>query len=407
MLRHAYPPVDLFSTIPDLGLAFDPLLAHLDRLLDDDALIQPLTADLARRSPLTTRRGRSSTPVEVVLRMLIVKRLYHWSYEETEQFVRDSLVLRQFCRVYPHRVPDDTTLMRWANLIEPETLDHLNDRVVALARSLKVTRGRRLRVDRTVVETTIHHPTDSGLLADGVRVLRRLARRAKAVIGQTAGLGRAAFRSHVRGARRVVQRLQRVARRKGDAAAEELKTAYAALLTIARSARRQAAPVGRALQAQGTAQATRLADQVARFLPLVEQVIDQAERRVLRGEVVPAEAKLVSLFEPHTQVIRRCKPGKPVEFGRQLFLDEVEGGILSGFAIAAQPGQDQPYPRESLAGHRRRFGRSPTLLAGDRGFARRPGDGRAAGAGTAALVPARLPVPGRDRGTGERAEAGV
>jgi IS5 family transposase len=106
--------------------------------------------------------------------MLVVKRLYGWSYKQTERFVSDSIVLRQFCRLYLEPVPDDTTLIRWANTIGPETVASLNDRAVELARSLRVTRGRKLRVDSTVVETDVHHPTDSRLLGDGVRVISRL-----------------------------------------------------------------------------------------------------------------------------------------------------------------------------------------------------------------------------------------
>ncbi len=163
MLRDRYEPQDLFALVPKLQVAFDPELAQLDQLLEDDELFQRVRADLARRRPQTVTRGRHSTPVEVVLRLLVVKRLYSWSYEETEHFVGDSLVLRQFCRLYLQPVPDDTTLIRWANLLGPDTVAALNDRAVALARSLKVTRGRKLRIDGTVVETTIHHPTDSRL----------------------------------------------------------------------------------------------------------------------------------------------------------------------------------------------------------------------------------------------------
>src|SRR5205814_7637259 len=134
-------------------------------------------------------RGRHSTPVEVILRMLVVMRLYRWSYAQTEYFVQDSLVLRQFCRLYLQRAPDDTTLMRWANLIGTQTLAQLNERVLALARQLKVTRGRKLRVDTTVVPTNIHHPTDSALLGDGVRVLSRLVRRAKGLVEAVPALG--------------------------------------------------------------------------------------------------------------------------------------------------------------------------------------------------------------------------
>ena len=152
MLRERYEPVDLFACVPTLSLALEPVLARLDALLDD-TLFQLVKADLAQRRPRTCIDGRPSTPVEVILRMLVVKHLYGWSYEQTEYFVNDSLVLRQFCRLYLEPVPDDTTLLRWANLIQPGTLHRLLDRVTDLARSLKVTRGRKLRTDTTTPPT--------------------------------------------------------------------------------------------------------------------------------------------------------------------------------------------------------------------------------------------------------------
>src|SRR5206468_3327783 len=171
MLRTRYDRTDLFAPVPQLGLRFEPQLEQLDRLLDDDEVVEAVRAAMARRSPRSRSRGRPATPVEVVLRMLVVMRLYGWSYEQAEYFLNDSLVLRRFCRVYLERVPDDTTLIRRANTIGPEALQALNDRVVQLARSLKGTRGRKLRVDTTAVETDIHFPTDSGLVGDGVRVV--------------------------------------------------------------------------------------------------------------------------------------------------------------------------------------------------------------------------------------------
>src|SRR3954447_5522587 len=129
-----YNRTDLFALVPQLGLRFEPQLEQFDRLLDDDEIVDRLRADMARRSPRSRSRGRPSTPVEVILRMLVVMRLYGWSYAQAEYFVHDSLVLRQFCRAYLERVPDDTTLIRRANAIGPETLRALNDRVVQLAR---------------------------------------------------------------------------------------------------------------------------------------------------------------------------------------------------------------------------------------------------------------------------------
>ena len=392
MLRDRYAPQDLFALVPSAGLALDPVLAQLDRLLDDDALYQRVRADLATRRPQTTRRGRRSTPVEVLLRRLVVKRLYGWSYAETEHFVNDSLVLRQFCRVYLEKVPDDTTLLRWARVITPATLVALNDRVVALARRLAVTRGRKLRLDGTVVETTIHHPSDSSLLADGVRVLSRALRRARAVLGEAASGGRELFRTRLRSARRLVRSLHRLGRRKGDAAARAMREAYARLIAVARKTHAQAARVGAALRERPEPSARRLARQLDTYLPRVERAIAQAVRRVLEGETVPAGEKMVSLLEPHTRIIVRHKAGKPVEFGRKLWLEEVEGGIVSGWRLLEQPDQEFACLPPSLAAHRERFGRPPRLVAADRGVFSPENERLAEAAGVARVV---IPAVGK------------
>jgi transposase, IS5 family len=371
MLRNRCDRTDLFALVPQLDLRFEPQLEQLDRLLDDDELLDRVRDDLARRHPRTRSRGRPSTPVEVILRMLVVMRLYGWSYAQAEYLVNDSLVLRQFCRVYLEPVPDDTTLIRWANMIGPETLERLNDRVVQLARSLKVTRGRKLRVDTTAVETDIHFPTDGGLLCDGVRVVSRLLRRARATLGEAAGGLGEAFRSRVRTVRKLSQQLHRVARRKGDQGRAALKAAYGRLIATAKRTAAQGSRVLEAVQGRGDEpKARRLAGQFESILPRLKQVIRQAERRVLKDDPVPAGEKVLSLFEPHTQIIPRFKAGKAVEFGRKLRLDEVEGGLITGYAILEQGGgQDQPYLADSLTNHARQFGRAPDLLAGDRGLA--------------------------------------
>ena len=370
MLRDRSTPVDVFALVPALALAFEPVLARLDQLLDDDTLFQAVKADLARRRPHTLRTGRPSTPVEVILRLLIVKRLYNWSYAETEHFVSDSLILRQFCRVGIDRVPDDTTLLRWAQLIQPDTLQTLLDHVVALARQLQVTRGRKLRVDSTVVQTTIHHPTDSSLLVDSVRTLGRLIRRARpAVTEQLAGV-RDAFRTRTRSARRHLQTIHRLARSKGDAAVAGQRTAYGQLCRLVRQVVRQAERVQAALADttdHAQAMAHRVATELARVLPLARRVVAQAERRVLHGESVPATEKVVSLVEPHTAIITRHKAGRAVEFGRKLWLGEVDGGIITDVQVldGAPPDSAQVLP--TLTRHRRQFGRPPDLLTGDRG----------------------------------------
>jgi transposase, IS5 family len=404
MLRDRYPAVDLFALVPDLALTFEPVLARLDALLDEDTLFQAVRGDLARRRPKTLVTGRPSTPVAVVLRLLIVRRLYGWSYAQTEHFVNDSLILRQFCRLGLAPAPDDTTLLRWAALIRPETLDRLLDHVVALARQLKVTRGRKLRVDSTVVQTPIHHPTDSSLLVDGVRTLCRLVRRARPVVGAALAGVRDAFRTRTRSARRRLQAIHRAARRKGEAAVAAQRAAYAQLCRIARQAVRQAERVQQTLAGgaprgapaghrhRGAWRGQRVAAELARLLPLVRRVLAQAERRVLRGEAVPADEKVVSLVEPHTAILTRHKPRHPVEFGRKLWLAEADGGIVTDARVLDGAPPDAPHVAASLTRHQRQFARAPDLLTGDRGCSAPDSRRAAAAAGVRRVA---LPHTGR------------
>src|SRR2546426_9426471 len=184
MVRRAYAQRSVFEVLLPAG---DKLwaaeLRTIDEVLDDDALVDLLDAALRRRYPLSGRRGRLGTPVTVVLRMLLLKHLRDWSFDECEREVRSSLVYRAFCRIDCERVPDAKTLIRLAQLIGPETLKPTLERVGQIARQRRVTRGTRLRVDTTVVETNIHYPTDSSLLADGVRVLTRTMKRVVARAG--------------------------------------------------------------------------------------------------------------------------------------------------------------------------------------------------------------------------------
>jgi IS5 family transposase len=185
------------------------------------------------------------------LRLLVVKHLYNWSFAETMRRVADSLVLRWFCRVYFRRARDATTLLRWAQTVRPTTVQALIDRVALLAKQAKVTQVRKLRVDATVVETPIHYPTDSptdsGLLGDGVRVLTRLALRAKPVLQERLAGKPTVFRNRRRSLRRSLQALYRVVRRKAHTAVAHQRPLYERLIQIADQSVQQARTVRQAL----------------------------------------------------------------------------------------------------------------------------------------------------------------
>lgn len=408
MLIDHYPYEDVFARVPELAQHTDPVLRQLDHLLDDDALYQRVRADLGRRYPLTLVQGRHSTPGEALLRLLVVKHLYAWSYRETVRFVADSLVLRWFCRIYFQAVPDASTLDRWAQTICPDTVRALNDRVVQLAHQAKVTRGRKLRIDGTVVETTIHHPTDSSLLADGVRILTRIIRRSKPLVQDQLRGRRDAFRSRLRTMRRGLQILHRMRRHQGEDKAERRKAVYARLLAATAATVTQATCIRAALSAadgETGRQAERLIDQLDHYLPLVQQVISQAERRVLQGRKVPAKEKLVSLFEPHTRIIPRHKGGADVEFGRMVVIDEVDGGIVTRFAVLEGKTAEQGQLAPALQHHRQLFHRAPWMATGDRGLHAPENERLAREAGVKHLVIPRSGVVSRTQQEKERSRS--
>src|SRR5438876_3110834 len=246
----------------------DPVLKALDQLLEDDALYQQVRADFGKRHQHTLVHGRHSTPVEVLLRLLIVKHLHQWSYQDTEEQVDQNLILRWFCRLYWAPVPDDTTLIRWTNTLQPQTLHALNDRVVQLARQAKATRGRKLRLDATCVQTEIHHPTDSGLLVDSVRVLSRVGKRAKGLVAGQVRSVEETGRSRLRSAKRVAQQLHRQLRRKGEDKEVEQKQLYQKLVEITEHMVGQASRVVAVLSQQSESEAKRLFTQAQAVLPL-------------------------------------------------------------------------------------------------------------------------------------------
>src|SRR6266446_3762306 len=264
MLVDRYQAEDVFVRVPQMAQRIDPVLKELDQLLDDDALYRQVRADFGQRHRYTLVHGRHSTPVEVLLRLLIVKHLHQWSYQDTEEQVDQNLILRWFCRLYWAPVPDDTTLIRWTNTLQPQTLHALNDRVVQLAMQARVTKGRKLRLDATCVQTNIHHPTDSGLLVDSVRVLSRLVQRAKGLVKDRITNVQQACRSRLRTARQVAQTLHRQLRRKAEDKEAQQKELYQKLIQTTEHMVRQSQQVMAALGQQTGQQARRLLQQAQR-----------------------------------------------------------------------------------------------------------------------------------------------
>jgi IS5 family transposase len=365
MLVEHYPTDKRFEEL----LGYLPELARdlkkIDGYLEDEKLYKLIRADLSKRYPKTKQTGRNSTPVEVVLRMLVVKRLYDYSYEDTERAVRDSLSLRAFCRVYLNAVPDDTTLIRWANLVQAQTLEKFNERIMQLAVERKVTRGRKLRTDGTVVESNIRAPSDNRLLADAVRVLGRTVVRARELLKQNV---QEPFEDFTQKAKQLARQIGETLHKKTDAAKTAGRQQYQELLEMTRKTVEWASTTKTRLQRCREAKAKRLVQILDTFLPRTAQVIDQTMRRIFQGEQVPASDKIVSLFEAHTDIICRGKESRPVEYGHKVWLNEVEGGLVSHYRILEGNPSDEQQWKPSLKAHLKTFHQAPDQASGDRGL---------------------------------------
>ena len=369
----------------------EPRLRRIDEVLDDAELVETVFDVLRKRRPQSGKRGRPGTAAEVVLRMLVLKHLKSFSYEQLEWEVRGSLAYRHFCRVGMGKVPDAKTMVRLGQLLDGGVLQKIFDRVVALAVEKKVSKGKRMRVDTTVVEARIHAPTDSRLCEDAIRVTRRSMRKL-----EEAGVQLPFHRARIRTA--LSRRMREVAqaKRKGKAAKEALKRPYRGLLKIARRTLKQAKEALAAAQKQvrhrrgrGRRAILKQIKNLERFIPLAEGIVRQTYARVFRGET-RSDGKIVSIFEPHVTILRKGKRFRPTEFGKLVKVQESEGGLITDIAVV-EGTSDIPLLAPSVDRHLQVFGRPPHLAATDRGFFSSDGIAHAEAAGVKRVV---VPKPG-------------
>src|SRR2546426_1500192 len=271
--------------LPDGHKLWPDWLRKIDTVLEDEAVLDVVAHALEARWPQSRRRGRLGTPVEVVLRMLILKHLFDWSYDDLEHEVRANLVYRAFTRIDAGEVPDAKTILKIARALGPEVIEQLHRQVVEVAKRAGVTHGRRFRVDTTVVATNVHYPTDSTLLRDGVRVLTRTMQRASAALGDRSG--------------RIRNRLRSVTRRvliigyeaRSPKTRDAMVKSYRTLMATTRAVLRDTVTMVRRLgQRVGTASPAvrpmlqRAQNRLQEMRPLVQRVVDQTRARILGGD---------------------------------------------------------------------------------------------------------------------------
>jgi IS5 family transposase len=349
------------------GIFLAPHLQAISDFLDQhEEMIEKVRGDLERglKNPATGRNGL--TPSQV-LRSLILMRVKDWDYRELRERIADGYTLRSFTDFLSQPVPKHQAFNRAFNRLTPETLQAVNELVVQAAVDLGLEDGKKLRVDTTVVQTDIHHPTDNTLLWDTVRVITRLVGR----LDQAVRRGVKGFCNRARAARRRMQEIQRMTpKQRQQQQTEKYRQLIEITEQVAESAR---GVVKQTRKARGKNQKDdllipQIRQEIDYYCQLGDCVLGQARRRVLEGEKVPDADKVYSIFEPHTDLIKRGKVQTPVEFGHKVFLAESAQGLITQYKVLNGNPGDEEQVQPPLQHHRKIFGHAPDLYGTDRGF---------------------------------------
>lgn len=299
------------------------------------------------------------------MRGAILKQLRGFDYRNLAAAIEITPVYRKFTRFYGAKIPDYTTLQRAIKTISAETMDHANEEIVKLGIKKKVENGKALRHDTTVTGTDISFPVDARMLNDSVRVIVRLAERLREAAPQL----RLVFRNHTRSAKK---RAYQIVMAKGKNAEEVRSKNYKVLLKVQQKTCKQAEAMVAVVRARVEAamgiEVVGPLGQMEKVLPLAKQVYEQAERRVIRGERVPADEKLVSIFETHTDIICRSKSPCKAEFGHKVDFATGRSGLVLRYEVfQGNPGDNEVLER-ALEDHIALFGKEPEKLTADRRY---------------------------------------
>ncbi|PYS54538.1 MAG: ISNCY family transposase [Acidobacteria bacterium] len=348
------------------GVEMDPALKQVSAYVDQHPeLVQAVEQQLQQglKDSKTGRRGLTGAQV---LLSWILMRIKDWDYRELAERIRDGITLRLFTRFYSNPVPRHTAFHRGHNRLTPELIRRINEALLQAAVQDGLEDGEASRGDTTVVETHIHHPTDASLLWDTVRVVTRLLQQLRKLVPHQ--LPR--YPKRTRAAKRRMYELQRMTASQRE---HQQVPKYRQLIGIAEETLKNARHAVEATQQSCGRTPTdilaieALRKEITDFCQLGDRVVDQARRRVIDNEQVPAAEKIYSIFEPHTSLIKRGKAGKPVEFGHKIYLAETRSGLITQYWILDGNPSDEDHVVPSIQQHKKTFGRAPHLYTNDRG----------------------------------------
>jgi len=339
-------------------------LATIDKIMEDERFLEPFIKRFYKRI------GRPSTPVDVYLRMMILKRRYKLGYEALEREVSDSFKWRRFCHLsVSERVPDSTTLDKLTQKYGEDAINQLNDLLVRKIKEEKIIRSRRVRGDTTVVEANIHYPTDASLLNDSVKVIARGVRRLKEM-----GVGVAEkFRDRSRSAKRKLLSVVKVAQKRNNQAKEEIKESVKQLKEKAERTVKEADCVVKRAKEEIRQGGQGISQKVKSHVKRLEEKIEIAKKITLQTEEVLSgnlhiKERIVSLHEWEARPIKRDKFGKETEFGYKLYLQDTPEKIITSHKLYQGNPADCALAAPGIQEHTQILGKPPDQAAFDRGF---------------------------------------
>ena len=332
----------------------------LSDLLDaNPQLLVVAHRDWAKLLSSSNKGRRSGFTSEQLLRSLVVQFVEQLSYRDTVIRIDTSEFLRHFVRLGPGSTMDYSLLSKAFGWLSAEAVAAMNAVLNAYAVSQGKISGEKHRLDTTVYEANIHYPTDSSLLWDSFRTVARLIR---GIQQERPELG-FHHRFHDKKVKKLSTFIGRNAASKSKATQRQVKQHYRVLIARVRWIH----GVGQNVLAQ-LGLAGYDAPDLAHYLPLVHQIVTQADQRVLQGRKLPADEKLYSLFEEHTELIKRGKASKPIEFGHKILLAQTGEKFIHHYEVMAQRCDDKDLLGPALEAHRDLFGCYPALVAADKGF---------------------------------------
>jgi IS5 family transposase len=345
----------------------------IDRILrEEPAIVDLVHGDLKRAlaSENRKRKRKCKWTSDNVLRILICKTIEAEPYRGITVRIDDSNFLRWFTRIHDRSMMNFTTLDKLANCIQPQTWKKINDLLGRHAVENELIEGEKLRLDTTAVETNIHWPTDSSLLWDVYRVLASAIDRARELAPLVVGIRRL----QTERAKKLYTKISRRGSRKA-ASSKQLKQPYSALIRLVEAILVWSKDVADGLQKNqsrygvtGFVLSVALISELRHYAELGARVVDQARRRVLCGEQVPNDEKIFSIFEPHTELLKRGKAGKPIEFGHMVLIQQADGTFITDYRVFEKKPVEHQLIERAVKNHETLFGEPPGIVTADKGF---------------------------------------